>query len=94
MYGAVAGPAERRWCLCGERVPDTLVGQGDLFHERQSSEIMQGDHSMKTRLFTPIPGMTLAGLLTLTGVGVLGFGPVAHADGGGSKAPGSMRSKS
>jgi hypothetical protein len=27
--------------------------------------------------------MTLAGLLTLTGVGVLGFGAAAHADGGG-----------
>ena len=38
---------------------------------------------MKTRLFTRIPGMTLAGLLTLTGVGVLGFGAAAHADGGG-----------
>ena len=30
------------------------------------------------------PCMTLAGLLTLTGVGVLGFGPVAHADGSGT----------
>src|SRR5215475_11660945 len=44
---------------------------------------MQGNHIMKTRLFTRIPGMTLAGLLTLTGVGVLGFGAAAHADGGG-----------
>lgn len=39
---------------------------------------------MKTRLFTRLPGMTLAGLLTLTGVGVLGFGPEAHAGGGGT----------
>ena len=38
---------------------------------------------MKTRLFTRLPGMTLAGLLTLTGVGVLGFGPEARAAGGG-----------
>lgn len=38
---------------------------------------------MKTRLFTRLPGMTLAGLLTLTGVGVLGFGPAAQAEGGG-----------
>jgi hypothetical protein len=38
---------------------------------------------MKTRLFTPIPGMTLAGMLTLTGVGVLVFGPAAQAEGGG-----------
>ncbi len=38
---------------------------------------------MKTRLFTRLPGMTLAGLLTLTGVGVLGFGPAAQAGGGG-----------
>jgi hypothetical protein len=38
---------------------------------------------MKTRLFTRIPGMTLAGLLMLTGIGVLGFGAAAHADGGG-----------
>jgi hypothetical protein len=34
---------------------------------------------MMTRLFTGITGMTLAGLLTLTGVGVVGSGPVAHA---------------
>ncbi len=38
---------------------------------------------MKTRLFTRLPGMTLAGLLTLTGVGVLGFGPAAQAEDGG-----------
>lgn len=37
---------------------------------------------MKTTLFTRIPGMTLAGMLTLTGVGVLGFGPAAQADDG------------
>ena len=37
---------------------------------------------MKTRLFTQIPGMTLAVMLTLTGVGVLGFGPAARAAGG------------
>jgi hypothetical protein len=37
---------------------------------------------MNTRLFARIPGMTLAGLLTLTGVGLLGFGPAAHADDG------------
>jgi hypothetical protein len=34
---------------------------------------------MKTSLFTLISGLTLAGLLTLTGAGVLGSGPVAHA---------------
>jgi hypothetical protein len=38
---------------------------------------------MKTRLFTRLPGMTLAGLLTLTGVGVLGFGSAAQAQGRG-----------
>jgi hypothetical protein len=34
---------------------------------------------MKTKLF----GMTLAGLLTLAGVAILGFGPAAQAEGGG-----------
>jgi len=38
---------------------------------------------MKRKLFTRIPGLTLAGMLTLTGVGVLGFGPAAQAEGGG-----------
>ena len=38
---------------------------------------------MRTRLFTRLPGMALTGVLTLTGVGVLGFSPAARADGGG-----------
>jgi hypothetical protein len=38
---------------------------------------------MQTRRFTRLAGMTLAGLLTLTGIGVLGFGPAAQAEGGG-----------
>jgi hypothetical protein len=38
---------------------------------------------MKTRLLTRISGMTLASLLTLTGLVVLGFRPAAHAEGGG-----------
>jgi hypothetical protein len=38
---------------------------------------------MKTRLLTRISDMTLAGLLTLMGVVVLGFRPAAHAEGGG-----------
>jgi len=38
---------------------------------------------MQTRLFTRLSGMTLAGLLTLTGIGVLDFGAAAHAAGGG-----------
>lgn len=37
---------------------------------------------MKSRLFTRIPGMTLAVMLTLTAVGVLSFGPAARAEGG------------
>ena len=44
---------------------------------------MKGDHAMKRRWYTQLSGMTLVGLLTLTGVGVLGFRPAAHADGGG-----------
>jgi len=38
---------------------------------------------MQTRLFTWLPGMMLASMLTLTGVGVLGFGPAARAEDGG-----------
>ena len=38
---------------------------------------------MKTRLLTRISGRTLASLLTLTGLVVLGFRPAAHAEGGG-----------
>ena len=38
---------------------------------------------MQRRWYTQLSGMTLVGLLTLTGVGVLGFRPAAHADGGG-----------
>jgi hypothetical protein len=38
---------------------------------------------MRTKLSTRLHGVTLAGLLALTGVGVLGFLPAARADGGG-----------
>lgn len=38
---------------------------------------------MKTRLFTRISGMTLVGVLTLTGVRVLGFGSTTEAEGRG-----------
>lgn len=38
---------------------------------------------MRTRLFTRLPGVTLAGLLALTGAGIPGFLPAAQADGGG-----------
>jgi hypothetical protein len=38
---------------------------------------------MKPRRSTRLPGLTLAGLLTLTGAGVPGFSPAARADGGG-----------
>jgi hypothetical protein len=38
---------------------------------------------MRTKLSTQLPGMMLTCLLTLTGVGVLGFSPAARADGGG-----------
>jgi len=40
-------------------------------------------HAMKTKLFRGISGMTLAGLLTLAGARVLGFGPATHAEGSG-----------
>lgn len=40
-------------------------------------------HGMKTKLFRRISGMTLAGMLTLAGVSVLGFGPETQAEGGG-----------
>ena len=36
---------------------------------------------MKKRLFAGISGMTLAVMLTLAGIGVLAFGPLAHAAG-------------
>jgi hypothetical protein len=39
---------------------------------------------MKTRRFTRLAGIMLAGLLTLAGVGVLGFGPAVHAEGDGA----------
>lgn len=38
---------------------------------------------MKTRLFIRFPSMALAGLLILTVVGILGFGPEAKAEGRG-----------
>ena len=38
---------------------------------------------MTIRWFTRLSSMTLVGLLTLTGVGVLGFRPAAQAEGGG-----------
>jgi hypothetical protein len=45
---------------------------------------MKGNHAMKTRRFTRLAGIMLAGLLTLAGVGVLGFGPAVHAEGDGA----------
>ena len=41
---------------------------------------------MQTQRFTRLSGMMLAGLLTLTGVGVLGCGPAAQAEDGGTAA--------
>jgi hypothetical protein len=38
---------------------------------------------MQRRWYTQLSWMTLVGILTLTGVGVLGFRPAAHAVGGG-----------
>ena len=38
---------------------------------------------MQRRWYTQLSRMTLVGILTLTGVGVLGFRPAAHAVGGG-----------
>jgi hypothetical protein len=43
---------------------------------------MKGDNPMKT-LLTRLPGMTLAGLLTLGAAGVPGLAPEAQAEGGG-----------
>ena len=37
---------------------------------------------MQTQRFTQLPGIALAVMLTLTGVGVLGFGTEARAEGG------------
>jgi hypothetical protein len=51
-----------------------LFGQAGPFNARQSSEIMKGDHGMKIRLLTQIPGMTLAVLLTLVVAQGLVFG--------------------
>lgn len=43
---------------------------------------------MKTRLFPWLPGVTLAGLLTLAGAGVLGFAPAAHEERGAKSLEG------
>ena len=43
---------------------------------------------MKTRLFPWLPGITLAGLLTLAGVGTLGFAPAAQEERGAKSLEG------
>jgi len=62
-------------------VLETLFGQADLFNARQTLEIMKGDHVMKMRPLTRIPGTTLAVMLTLVVAQGLVFGPEAQAEG-------------
>jgi hypothetical protein len=71
--GAVTGRQRGGGALAG-KVRDMLFGQADPFNTRQSSELMKGDHGMKMRLLTQIPGMTLAVLLTLVVAQGLVFG--------------------